>query len=887
MIPAAPGPAPRDVHRVGAEGGRRGPVAGGVHPVAQLEGPGEHRRIGVVAVLAPAEVVLVPVAVEVVARLGPGGGRRQQRGGDREDDQTTSGHQGEQQQQPDGRPPRGLGAPDGGRAVRELAVAVPILRVAHVLRAGMDRRVHVVAVALAGRDSIPVAVPLVRSPEPHHQRQVAEPRVLPERRVRHVYAPRRPHVAVRLRELALPQEQSLLARQPHREDVALPGAEGDADPLRAEPAALELRRGIALEEQLHRAEVVLGPHLEDDVGIERVDLHREAVQHRAIGHVDAHPVPARGDVRAHVAGELVAHAARAAVAVDAVAELRSARAARGVEVVAVAVAHRRAVPVLVLLAHDLPVAVVVDPVAELRTARGPPRIRVVAVAHAHREAVPVGVLVARRRGVAVAVHPVAVLGQIGRHARILVVAVALAGPRPVAVRVGLEDRGHPHHAVAVVVEAVADLHQPRPHRRVVVVAVAEAHPRAVAVRVHLVGHQGPVAVVVHAVAQLGRVGVHGRVAVVALGARAPAVQVLVAARVHDAVAVVVHAVADLDGALVGAGIGVVAVDARGHAVAVVVHRLEPRPQEAVAVVVDPVADLGGVGVDRGVGVVAVAAAEAPAVAVYVVGRVVLGWEQDPVAVVVDPVADLHGAREDGRVVVVAVVAAGEPVQVLVDLRREEEPLAEEVPPQEDGPRHRRAPGRVVDRAQEGAHARRGPGGVAAERVGDAHGHGRLDPEQVLVAGHHRDVERGGREPAEGRAVGPRGGGRDAREVPGGPGALVDHPVQDGPRAGVHVHGEEGHDVVGRDHQVVREQAVAAVAHAGAPGRDLRGGAEPAVAVVVHAVADLGGARMHRGIGVVAVGAVRVEVHVLVDAVAGLGRSGGPDRCDHAGRDARS
>ena len=237
-------------------------------------------------------------------------------------------------------------------------------------------------------------------------------------------------------------------------------------------------------------------------------------------------------------------------------------------------------------------------------------------------------------------------------------------------------------------------------------------------------HEG-VAVVVHAVAQLGSVGEDGGCCVVAvaldgdvaglqlaglqglaLGAVAVAVGVhphgddLGGVQVHHVVAVVVLAVAQLDGVGVHPGVAVVAVvvgadvaaggcaggdRGAGQAVAVTVAVLVPAAgvhgvvlvHGCVAVVVQSVADLGGVGVGRSHRVVAVTgqrhvtvgpltgvgrrAQQAPAIVVGIgipdlaVDRVFI---HSAIAVVIAAVAQLGRQGIDLLAVVVAVEAVG-------------------------------------------------------------------------------------------------------------------------------------------------------------------------------------------------------------------------------------
>ena len=288
--------------------------------------------------------------------------------------------------------------------------------------------------------------------------------------------------------------------------------------------------------------------------------------------------------------------------------------------------------------------------------------------------------------VAVVVRAVAVLGGVRVHTRVVVVAVAPVGgvagglcagvgqgelvaePVLVFVRepdVGVERRGFVDRAVAVGVDPVAELVGAGVDHRVRVVAVAVGFGEAVAVVVvgvrAFVHHA--VAVVIDAVRRLGRAGVHGGIAVVAVRDGGVAVAVHVpgrAAVIGQAVAVVVgRVVADLARTWVGARIRVVAVAVGFEPTVAVTVRGRALEIFAITVVVEAVAaDLRGARVDVGVGLVAV---DLVVVAIGIdVGQI------RAVAVLVDPVVgDLGGRGADVRIAVVA-VGAGVAVAIAVD-----------------------------------------------------------------------------------------------------------------------------------------------------------------------------------------------------------------------------
>ena len=426
-----------------------------------------------------------------------------------------------------------------------------------------------------------------------------------------------------------------------------------------------------------------------------------------------------------------------------------------------------------------------------------------------------------------------------------------------------------HQAVAVVVDAVADFRRAGVDRCVAVVAVAVIIDRttgllaggdrtravAVAVRIRVPGalagdtvvvvvHQA-VAVVVDAVAGLGGVGVDREVRVVAVTVAAgPAVAVGVEAFVHEAVAVVVDAVADLLGAGVDVVVVVVAVGL-GAALAVdePVHRLAPQG--------DVVALSGGVGVaDLVVAVgredLVVGAEHHPAVAVLEVGvhggAAVGGQHGDR------RVGDGHGGAvgPEHRVDAVADGMAGVPGvdggpadEVGVAVEADAQLLGDgvDVGLVEVGDQQRRAT--LVDVVQDVVHLVLGE---AADGLGD---------DQRVVVIHQLEAQALG-------AVG----------VPGvAGGQQVIDGVAPGMAGGVVIGVGPGVLAVDQVDEHVTLGGVAAGGVAVTVGVEVL--VDGAVAVVVDAVAVLGGARVDRGVAVVAVvraggPAVTVSVEVLVD-----------------------
>ena len=383
-----------------------------------------------------------------------------------------------------------------------------------------------------------------------------------------------------------------------------------------------------------------------------------------------------------------------AVVVDAVEHLGVARERVPVRVVAVAFADCNAVAVAVdLRARNAADAVVVQPVADLVGGRVDVGRVVVAVTLAGRPTVAVVVEALVRDAVAVVVDPVARLRLALVDGRVGVVAVVVGGPGDavgapgvdrvavevdardavqdaVAVGVGLVDGDH---GVAVVVGAVAELRRAGEDARDRVVAVAGAGTDVVVVDVRLVAGHRTVAVRVLAVADLGRAVEDLGVVVVAVEAVGGPARGHATLRDGDEqVALPVAVAVEEDRRLGGrrrVDVGAVVVGRQEHAVgaaqgdpvAVVVPAVVDR---AVAVVVDRVARLG---VAREAGrVVVVAVALADQNAVHVGVALVAG--NGAVAVVVQPVADLGVAREAGRVVVVAVARTdGDAVEIVVDL----------------------------------------------------------------------------------------------------------------------------------------------------------------------------------------------------------------------------
>ncbi len=134
--------------------------------------------------------------------------------------------------------------------------------------------------------------------------------------------------------------------------------------------------------------------------------------------------------------------------------------------------------------------------------------------------------------------------------------------------------------------------------------------------------------------------------------------------VHVSVAVVVHAVADLVGAGVDGRVGVVAVGAMGavgHAQIAIGVTVETLVRVSVAVVVHAVAVLVGTGVDAGIGVVAVRA-----VGGVTAGHVALSQGETRITVAVGVGVCVPGGRVQGVVLVeVAVAVRIHAVAVLV------------------------------------------------------------------------------------------------------------------------------------------------------------------------------------------------------------------------------
>ena len=420
------------------------------------------------------------------------------------------------------------------------------------------------------------------------------------------------------------------------------------------------------------------------------DLRQADVDHRV--EVDA-VVPSR-DGRSEPVPVRVDAVDAVAVVVDPVADLvRPGRAPQRIGVVAVALAGRDSVAVVIpapcpvvgvvavtarevaiavpvdLVRRRGAVAVVVDAVAELGGARVDARVGVVAVARARREAVAVAIVgTAGRIGVVTVAGAGRVAVQVevpGAEGGVGVVAVASARREAVAVTVGLVDRGH---AIAVGVASIADLREPGAPPVVEVVAVLIAGRRhavgaagvgAVTVPIQQVGGGGSVVAVsrndrgVTALQSRAQIGAHAGSVPVGVCREEPLVDL--------AVAVVVHAVQPLGRTAVGGGVAVVTVvHASAEAVSVRVGA-EERIHDLVAVLVDVVAaGVRGPRVDVGGVVVAImelvgagnVAREAVAVGVDAVHWAHAGAL---VTVLVDAVPeDVLRARVDARVLRIAV-----------------------------------------------------------------------------------------------------------------------------------------------------------------------------------------------------------------------------------------
>ena len=489
-----------------------------------------------------------------------------------------------------------------------------------------------------------------------------------------------------------------------------------------------------------------------------------------------------------------------------------------------------------------------------------------------------------------------------------------AGPvaPAVAVAVGVPGGGDPlvHAAVAVVVHTITELRGSGVDQVVVVVAVARVH--------HVARGQGA-----------GGGGGGGVAVAIAIGVGVPGQRVGSVVVVSGAVTVIVHAVADLGGGGIDRGVAVVAVGVVGHgaggggaglggagAVAVAVAVAVGVPGGdigrvvlvggAVTVVVHPVADLGAGGIHAGVGVVAVAVvahgsrrgragrggnagvAVAVAVIVGVPGAGIAGvvFVHGAVTVVVHPVAQLGGPWIGAGVAVVAVgvsgtryghVAAGGQAGADADPR-----AAIAVAVVVHGPGGRPAHRGVVVVHQAVA--------VVVDGVADFAG-GRVDRGIAVVAvGVIRGVAaRGaaGLGAAAGVAVSiPIVVGVEGVEqgLVDGPVAVVVHPVADfgGHRAdagvavvavlqtgsGVGITDHAAGLVAG--HRRAGEITVAIAVGIGVPGAGVAGVVlvDGAVAVVVHAVAGLGGVGTDRGVAVVAVLAGGPTVAVVVGIACG-------------------
>ena len=493
---------------------------------------------------------------------------------------------------------------------------------------------------------------------------------------------------------------------------------------------------------------------------------------------------------------------------------------------------------LVGVVDAVPVAVVVEVVGHAVAVRV-----VLTLGHVVDAIVVVVEVAVVAEAVLVEVGPVA-LGS-GRTAedRAVVAAVPVGvGADEGVVRIEVDVVGH-GVAVAVVVGQVADTVGVGV-RAVVAVGRRAAGDRAVvaAVRVGVQAAEG-----------VGRIQVDGVVHVVAVGvgiegvAHPVGVQVG-GAVVHHRVAVVVGGVADLDPAEQVARIGVVAVAvAGGLAVPVRVAQVHLHGAVvAVAVAGRPAVPVRVQAVQRRVGVVAVRlAGQVPVrVDVLLVGR------QGSVAVTVHAVAGLDGAGEDRRVRVIAVVAGEEAVAVLVAGGDQQLPGVEDTPVPGDrvgdlqGPDPR--PLLAVEVAQQPLGLEPAVEGGGA--VGDGHGGlvvQRGDLEVVAVAADAGEqLHRG--------AVG-RDQGQDQVAVPGVVDVQHDVEVVDG--AGHH---DLGLDRDGAERADDRAAAVAV--------DELQLLVDQAVAVVVVLVADLHGTGVVEGPAVVA---VALADHPAVGVVVGL------------------